>query len=78
LEHAAVKLAAKGCDWIVANDVSAAGGAMGGAHNRVWLLRKEGSESEEWPKMTKEEVARRLAREIAAFLTGPEHREAAE
>ncbi len=78
LEHAAEKLVAKGCDWIVANDVSAAGGAMGGTRNRVWLLRRGGGEADDWPEMSKQEVARRLAREIAAEIAGPEHREAAE
>jgi len=56
----------KGADWIVANDVSAKGGAMGGDANRVHLISPSGIE--DWPLMDKTEVARRLARRIAAEL----------
>jgi phosphopantothenoylcysteine decarboxylase/phosphopantothenate--cysteine ligase len=63
--HAAAKLAAKGCDWIVANDVSQAG-VMGGPDNTVVLLTAEGFEP--WPTLSKDEVARRLAERIAAAL----------
>lgn len=66
LAHAAAKLAAKGADWIVANDVSHGSGVMGGAHNRVHLLTREGVES--WPEMSKEEVAERLVARMAAHL----------
>jgi phosphopantothenoylcysteine decarboxylase/phosphopantothenate--cysteine ligase len=66
LEHASAKRARKGCDWIVANDVSAATGIMGGAENAVTVIDAEGSES--WPRMSKTEVARRLAARIAAAL----------
>ena len=57
-ENAHAKLRAKGCDWIVANDVSRASGAMGGPDNEVKLITVEGIE--EWPLMTKAEVAERL------------------
>lgn len=63
-EHARAKIAKKGCDWIVANDVS--GDVMGGAENQVLLIKKDGAET--WPRMAKEAVARKLAVEIAAAL----------
>jgi phosphopantothenoylcysteine decarboxylase / phosphopantothenate---cysteine ligase len=62
--HARAKIAKKGCDWIVANDVS--GDVMGGAENEVLLITKDGAEA--WPRMAKEAVARRLAAEIAKAL----------
>ena len=58
------KLEAKGADIIVANDVSPATGIMGGDRNRVKLISRNGIE--EWPDLGKDEVAKRLAREIAA------------
>ena len=61
VEHAEAKLAKRGCDWIVANDVS--GGVMGGASNRVHLVTAEGVE--DWPELPKGDVARRLAERIA-------------
>ncbi|MCX7359401.1 MAG: bifunctional phosphopantothenoylcysteine decarboxylase/phosphopantothenate--cysteine ligase CoaBC [Alphaproteobacteria bacterium] len=63
-EHARAKIAKKGCDWIVANDVS--GDVMGGAENTVILITKEKTET--WPRMAKEAVARKLAAEIAERL----------
>ena len=66
LEHATAKLARKGCDWIVANDVSPATGIMGGMTNEVHLVSAAGVEA--WPKMAKTEVAARLADRIAAAL----------
>jgi phosphopantothenoylcysteine decarboxylase/phosphopantothenate--cysteine ligase len=63
--HARAKIAKKGCDWIVANDVS--GDVMGGAENQVLLITKDGAET--WPRMAKEAVARKLAAEIAKALT---------
>jgi len=63
-EHAEAKLAAKGCDWIVANDVS--GDVMGGAENEVRIVTAAGVEA--WPRLPKEEVARRLALRIAGAL----------
>ena len=67
LDNAAAKLARKGCDWIVANDVSPASGIMGGAENAVHLLTRAGAEH--WPRLAKEEVATRLAARIAAHFT---------
>jgi phosphopantothenoylcysteine decarboxylase/phosphopantothenate--cysteine ligase len=64
-EHARAKVAKKGCDWIVANDVS--GDVMGGADNEVMLITKDGAET--WPRMAKDAVARKLAERIAAELT---------
>jgi phosphopantothenoylcysteine decarboxylase/phosphopantothenate--cysteine ligase len=66
LAHAQAKLARKGCDWIVANDVSPETGIMGGAENAVTLISATGSEA--WPRLPKDEVARRLARRIAEAL----------
>ncbi|PQO21894.1 bifunctional phosphopantothenoylcysteine decarboxylase/phosphopantothenate--cysteine ligase CoaBC [Rhodobacteraceae bacterium WD3A24] len=64
--NAEAKRARKGCDWIVANDVSAATGIMGGTENAVTLVTAGGAE--EWPRLPKAEVARRLARRIAQAL----------
>ena len=70
LAYAQAKLARKGCDWIVANDVSPATGTFGGDSNTVHLLRA-GAEPETWPTLPKVEVAARLAAAIAAhFNTG--------
>lgn len=68
IDHARAKLARKGCDWIVANDVSPATGIMGGAENAVHLITAGGAEN--WPRLPKSEVAARLAARIAAHLTG--------
>ena len=64
--NAKAKLARKGCDWIVANDVSPATGIMGGDINTVHLVTGEGIES--WPPQSKDEVARALIERIAAAL----------
>ena len=61
------KLAAKGCDWIVANDVSREQGTFGGVYNTVKLVRAD-AEPEAWPKLSKAEVAARLVMRIAAHL----------
>jgi len=66
VELATKKRKAKGCDWIVANDVSAEGGAMGGDRNAVHLITARGVES--WPAMDKTEVARRLVQRAAEHL----------
>ncbi|UWQ53302.1 bifunctional phosphopantothenoylcysteine decarboxylase/phosphopantothenate--cysteine ligase CoaBC [Leisingera caerulea] len=68
VENATAKRKRKGCDWIVANDVSPATGIMGGSENAVILISDGGAE--EWPRMGKDEVARRLAQRIAAALAG--------
>jgi len=66
IEHARKKLARKGCDLIVANDVSAESGVMGGAKNTVHLVTAEGVET--WPTLDKDEVARRLVVRLADLL----------
>jgi phosphopantothenoylcysteine decarboxylase/phosphopantothenate--cysteine ligase len=67
IAHATAKRARKGCDWIVANDVSPGTGIMGGAENAVTLITAVGAET--WPRMAKAEVARRLAARIAQALS---------
>jgi phosphopantothenoylcysteine decarboxylase / phosphopantothenate---cysteine ligase len=67
LENAAKKLAKKGSDWILANDVGAESGVFGGERNTVHLVRA-GVEPEAWPEMSKAEVAERLVRRIAEAL----------
>ena len=64
--HATAKRARKGCDWIVANDVSPGTGIMGGSEDMVTLITASGAE--DWPRLGKDEVARRLAARIAAAL----------
>jgi phosphopantothenoylcysteine decarboxylase/phosphopantothenate--cysteine ligase len=64
--HALEKMRRKNCDWIVANDVNPASGIMGGAENEVHLVTTDGIE--DWPRLDKDEVAKRLAARIAAAL----------
>ena len=66
LDNALRKREAKGCDWIVANDVRPETGIMGGSANEVHLVTGEGVE--DWPRLPKAEVAARLARRIAQAL----------
>ena len=66
LVHATAKRLRKGCDWIVANDVSAGTGIMGGSENAVTVITAEGAET--WPRASKDEVGRRLAAKIAETL----------
>lgn len=66
LDNATAKRKRKGCDWIVANDVSEGTGIMGGTENAVTLISEAGAES--WPRMAKAEVASQLADRIAAAL----------
>lgn len=61
IEHAQAKLARKGCDWIVANDVS--GDVMGGSENAVHIVTADGVES--WSNLPKDQVARKLMEKIA-------------
>jgi phosphopantothenoylcysteine decarboxylase / phosphopantothenate---cysteine ligase len=68
IEHAKAKLARKGCDWILANDVSAESGVMGSDRNTVHLVTARGVES--WPQQSKEEVARALVARITETLAG--------
>jgi phosphopantothenoylcysteine decarboxylase/phosphopantothenate--cysteine ligase len=64
--HARAKLSRKGCDWIIANDVTEPG-VMGGDENAVLLVTREGTER--WDRAPKDEVARAIAARIAAALT---------
>ena len=66
VEHAKAKLARKGCDWILANDVSPESGVMGGDINTIHLVSKDGVEN--WPPQSKDEVASMLIRRIAAAI----------
>lgn len=66
IANATAKRKRKGCDWIVANDVSPATGIMGGSENDVTLISESGSE--DWPRMGKQAVADRLALKIAEAL----------
>ncbi len=66
MENAQAKRLRKNADWIVANDVSPATGIMGGEENAVHILSAEGVE--DWPRVKKTEVARRLAEKIAQKL----------
>ena len=73
LDNARSKLARKGCDWIVANDVSPDTGIMGGDRNTVHLISKDdgaadGVRIDSWPAMGKDEVATHLVAQIAATL----------
>lgn len=67
LANATAKRARKGCDWIVANDVSPETGIMGGTENAVTLITADGPEP--WPRLSKAETATRLAARIAEALT---------
>ena len=73
IDNAKAKFARKGCDWIVANDVSPATGVMGGDRNTVHLLTHDGVggeiKAESWPVMTKEEVAAMLIERIVSTVT---------
>ena len=69
LDNARAKRLAKGCDWILANDVGPGTGTFGGAANTVHLVTADGVES--WPTLSKREVAGRLADRIAGRLAGP-------
>lgn len=64
--HAIAKRQRKGCDWIVANDVSPDTGIMGGAENAVVVITEGGADV--WPRMSKGDVARKLAAKIAEAL----------
>ena len=67
IDNAARKLEAKGCDWIVANDISKAAGTFGGVANTVHLISRDGVEN--WPRLSKATVGERLAKSIAQRLT---------
>src|SRR6202163_3719744 len=78
IDNAKAKLVRKGCDWILANDVSPATGVMGGDRNTVHLLSRDAGEIsvdkikvDSWPVMTKEEVATELVARIAKTVEKP-------
>jgi phosphopantothenoylcysteine decarboxylase / phosphopantothenate---cysteine ligase len=78
IDNAKAKLARKGCDWIVANDVSPQTGTMGGDRNTVHLIMRDGADVsvddmsvESWPAMSKAEVATALVARIAKFTETP-------
>ena len=66
LDNASLKRRKKGCDWIVANDVSVGSEVMGGKYNKVSLISEMNTEN--WPKMSKEKVAERLVEKILLHL----------
>jgi phosphopantothenoylcysteine decarboxylase/phosphopantothenate--cysteine ligase len=66
IANAKDKLKRKGCDWIVANDVSLESGVMGGDSNKVHIVTASGVE--DWPPQSKDDVARVLVGRIAATL----------
>jgi len=66
IANATAKRLRKGCDWIVANDVSPATGIMGGTENDVTLITADGSE--DWPRMGKDAVAQRLAQKLVEAI----------
>ncbi|MHA1165863.1 MAG: bifunctional phosphopantothenoylcysteine decarboxylase/phosphopantothenate--cysteine ligase CoaBC, partial [Alphaproteobacteria bacterium] len=73
IEAAKAKRLAKGCDWIVANDVAHARGVMGGEKNAVHLVMEE--KIEDWPEMTKQQVAEMLIAKVAEHLAAKEKTE---
>ncbi|MFK7763883.1 MAG: bifunctional phosphopantothenoylcysteine decarboxylase/phosphopantothenate--cysteine ligase CoaBC [Roseobacter sp.] len=66
VENATAKRLRKGCDWIVANDVSPGTGIMGGQENAVVVIDETGADP--WPRMSKTDVSERLADRVAAAL----------
>lgn len=68
IENATAKRARKGCDWIVANDVSPETGIMGGSENQVILVTDQGAD--QWPRLSKGEVAAKLADRITEQILG--------
>ncbi len=66
ITNAQAKLKRKGCDWIVANDVSPASGVMGGTRNTIHLVT--GNAVESWPRMNKQHVAEKLMKFISESI----------
>ena len=66
VDFARAKLERKGCDWILANDVSPDRGTFGGDRNTIHLVTQSGGE--DWPDLTKNEVADRLGQRIAVHF----------
>lgn len=75
VEHAVAKRRRKGCDWILANDVSPATGTFGGDDNTLHLITDHGVE--DWPRLTKQAAAERLAARIAEALAAASPKEPA-
>jgi phosphopantothenoylcysteine decarboxylase / phosphopantothenate---cysteine ligase len=71
IANAEAKLAKKGCDWILANDVSPVTGIMGGDANTVHLITADGIEN--WPPQSKDDVARTLIERIVTALKDAKH-----
>ncbi len=71
VDHARAKRSRKGCDWILANDVSPGTGTFGGDRNTIHLV--SGGGVEDWPTLSKTEVAERLAERIARHLGRAAH-----
>ena len=68
IENATAKRVRKGCDWIVANDVSPETGIMGGNENQIILVTDTGAD--QWPRLSKDAVATKLAERITAKILG--------
>ena len=66
LENASIKLDKKGCDWILANNVSKDSGVFGGDNNQIKFISK--NKIEEWPVLSKEAIGEKLTTRIIAFL----------
>lgn len=71
-EQGRAKRQRKGCDWILANDVSAESGTFGGADNEITLIDDSGAET--WPRLSKHAVARRLVERVARHLASESKR----
>jgi phosphopantothenoylcysteine decarboxylase / phosphopantothenate---cysteine ligase len=68
VENAQAKLAAKNCDMIIANFVGEGADLLGGENNEVLVLTGKGTET--WPRLSKQEVARRIVAKLAGMLPG--------
>jgi phosphopantothenoylcysteine decarboxylase / phosphopantothenate---cysteine ligase len=71
IANAKAKLAKKGCDWILANDVSPATGIMGGDANTIHLITADGVEN--WPPQSKDDVAQTLIARVISALKDAKH-----
>jgi phosphopantothenoylcysteine decarboxylase/phosphopantothenate--cysteine ligase len=70
VKHARAKYERKGCDWLLANDVSESSGTFGGDSNVIIFFDKQGHQ--EWTQMSKAEVGLKLTNRIASFLKHPD------
>ncbi|MGJ8527276.1 bifunctional phosphopantothenoylcysteine decarboxylase/phosphopantothenate--cysteine ligase CoaBC [Maritalea sp.] len=70
VKHAEAKLVRKGCDWLLANDVSAGSGTFGGDHNSIIFF--DGQGHQEWAQMSKAEVGQKLTNQITSYLKQPD------